>query len=161
MKKAILVLGVVVIAVVSVWKLRSTDAVVQPQSSATDGDLVLDRIWIDHIPRNDKDVMQVFLAITEQPFGVFQAASQWKGAYEIFRYEAHGDEMRLVYPQSNEREKLKVKARRCTEKGMDFCLELEGSSRGVKKYYSQKGWEVDGELAAARDQIDAVVRSAR
>ena len=25
---------------------------------------------------------------------------------------------------------------------MDFCLELEGSSRGVKKYYSREGWEI-------------------
>lgn len=158
MKKAILVLGVVVVAVISVWKLRSTDAVVQPK---TDDDLVLDRIWIDHLPRNDKDVFQVFLAITEQPFGVFQASSQWKGAYEIFRYEAHGDELRIIYPQTNDREKVKAKARRCSENKMDYCLEIEGSSRGVKKYYSQKGWEIDGELAAARDQVDALVRSAR
>ena len=157
MKKAILVLGVVVVAVVSVWKLRATD-VAQPKA---DGDLVLDRVWLDHLPRNDKDVFQVFLAITEQPFGVFQAASQWTGKYEIFRYEAHGDEMRIIYPQTNDREKVTAKARRCSEQGMDYCLEIEGSSRGVKKYYSQKGWEIDGDVAAARDRVDALVRSAR
>ncbi|HEY5934657.1 MAG TPA: hypothetical protein VIU61_08480 [Kofleriaceae bacterium] len=157
MKKAILVLGVVVVAVVSVWKLRATD-VVQPK---TDGDLVLDRVWLDHLPTHDKDVFQIFLAITEQPFGVFQASSQWTGKYEIFRYESHGDEMRIIYPQNNDREKVKVKARRCSEQGMDYCLEIEGSSRGVKKYYSQKGWEIDGELAAARDRVDALIRSAR
>ena len=158
MKKAILGLVLVLVAAVSVWKLRSNDAVVA-SDRATAGDLVLDRIWIDHLPKSDKDIFQVFLALTEQPFGVFQAASQWKGSYEIFRYEAHGDEIRIVYPQSNEKEKVRAKARRCKENGMDYCLELEGSTRGVKKYYSQKGWEIDGALPAARATLDAFVQS--
>jgi hypothetical protein len=25
---------------------------------------------------------------------------------------------------------------------MDYCLELEGSSHGVKRYYSREGWEI-------------------
>ena len=31
-----------------------------------DGDVaVFDRIWIDHVPRNDRDTVQVFAAITD------------------------------------------------------------------------------------------------
>jgi hypothetical protein len=36
---------------------------------------------------------------------------------------------------------------------MDYCLEIEGASRGVKRYYSREGWEV----GSVRD-IDAVTR---
>ena len=25
---------------------------------------------------------------------------------------------------------------------MDFCLELDGASRGAKRYYSREGWEI-------------------
>ena len=25
---------------------------------------------------------------------------------------------------------------------MDYCLEMSGGSRGVKRYYSRRGWEV-------------------
>ena len=157
MNKAMLVLGVVLVAAVSVSKLRSTDMI----APATDDDLVLDRIWMDHIPRHDKDIFQVFLALTEQPFGVFQASSQWQGNFEIFRYEAHGGELRIIYPQTNDREQVQSKARRCNEQGMDFCLELEGSSRGVKRYYSKKGWEIDGDLATARLKVEALAHQNR
>ncbi|MEJ7600193.1 MAG: hypothetical protein WKG01_19955 [Kofleriaceae bacterium] len=147
-----LVLGVVLIAGVAVSKLRSTTV----NAPATDDELVLDRVWIDHIPRHDKDVVQAFVALTEQPFGVFAAPSQWKGSYEVFRHETHAGELRIIYPQTNEREQVTSKARRCTEKGMDYCLELEGSSRGVKRYYSKQGWEIDGDLATARLKIEAL-----
>jgi hypothetical protein len=36
---------------------------------------------------------------------------------------------------------------------MDFCLELDGASRGVKRYYSREGWEIRG----PRD-LDAIER---
>ena len=119
-----------------------------------DAELVTNRLWVDHIPRNDRDMAQVFAAITEEPLGVFQAASQWKRQAELFRYEAHGEEFRLVFPQNGDREKVVMKASRCNEAGMDYCLEVRGASRGVKQYYSRKGWEIDSmsELQSARER---------
>ena len=55
---------------------------------------VRDRVWIDHMPRGERDTINVFAVLTRQPVGVFQAASAWKGAYEAFRYEKHGNEIR-------------------------------------------------------------------
>lgn len=150
MKK--LVLAVAVLATVAFVTLRrgGDDSTTNPAASETEAKLVLDRIWIDHIPRNDRDTFQLFVAITEQPFGIFQATSQWKGAYELFQYEAHGDELRLHYGQTGDKEKVKAKARQCSEKGMDYCLELDGASRGVKRYYSMEDWVIDGRM----DTID-------
>ena len=74
--------------------------------------------------------------------GVFQAASRWKGEFELFRYEKHGDELRVVFPQTGTRDRVKARATECNRGGMDYCLELEGSSRGVKKYYSREGWDI-------------------
>ena len=122
------------------------------------GGLVLDRVWIDHMPRHDRDQISAFAAITDEPVGVFQTASAWKGHYELFRYEAHGDEIRLVYPQDNHREHVKTRARTCSEAGFDYCLELDGASRSVKRYYSRKGWELDG--ASRPDQIRARIDTA-
>jgi len=155
MKKPLLVVMLVAVAIVAVWKLRTKSS-----SQASEDNLLLDRVWIDHMPRSDRDTINAFLAITEQPLGIFQAASQWKGSYELFRYEATGDEMRVVFPQNGDREKLTAKARRCTERGMDFCLEIEGSKRGVKRYYSRKGWEVglDTRPDQLEDKINALVK---
>jgi hypothetical protein len=119
--------------------------------------LALDRIWIEKLPRNDKEIINVFAALSEHSIGIFDASSQWKGAFEIFRFESHGDELRIVYPQTNERETVKARARKCNEKGMDFCLEMSGSSRGIKKYYSREGWEIDG--ASSLDDIQAQARA--
>jgi len=157
MKKPVLVLILVAMAVFGVWRLRDRGSDVQ----ATDSSLVLDRVWIDHMPKNERDVSNFFLAITEEPFGIFQASSSWKGAYELFRYEAHGDEIRILYPQTGDRERVKTRARKCSENGMDYCLELDGSSHGVKRYYSRKGWEIDGTatLDEVRNRVDAINHS--
>lgn len=147
MKKAILLVVVAVVAV-SVWRW---------QAASRPGGLVTDRIWIDHIPRGERDTIKVFAAVSEHSVGVFQSTSQWRGAYEAFRYEAGGGELRLLFPQSGDRETVRVKARRCSENGMDFCLELDGASRGAKRYYSREGWEIKGgNLDAIEREVDAV-----
>ena len=152
MKKLVLfvILGAVVTA--SIWSWKRT---AEPFDANR---LVADRIWIDHIPRNERDTFNVFAAVSEHSIGVFQATSQWRGAFEAFRYEANGGELRLFFPQTGDRERARAKARRCTEQHMDFCLEIEGASRGVKKYYSREGWEIGGDhdLDAIARQLDAV-----
>ena len=146
MKKLALlvILGSAVTA--SIWSRNRTAEPVEPAKQ-----LLSDRVWIDHMPRSDKDTINVFAAISERAIGVFQATSQWRGSFEAFRYEASGGELRLLYPQTGDRETVRTKARRCTEQRMDFCLEIDGASRGVKKYYSREGWEI----GQARD-LDAV-----
>jgi len=138
MKKALLAMVVLAGTGYGVYRWRSEPA----PAPKHQGTLVADRLWLDHIPRNDRDTIQVFLVLTEDPIGAFQAASAWKGAYEIFKYESHGDEYRMVFPQNGSRDNVTVKATSCNRGGMDYCLELDGASRGVKQYYSRKGWEI-------------------
>jgi hypothetical protein len=159
MKKPLLTLALLGTLSYGAYRMFGSESKPAPVAQAAETEqLTLDRIWIDHIPRNERDTIQVFAAITEEPFGVFQAASQWKGAYEMFRYEAHGDELRVLYPQNNDRETVKHSARRCNEGSFDFCLELKGG-RGVKKYYSRKGWEIENVHSAAElnDRTDHVL----
>ena len=155
--KTLLTLILITAAAYGAWNLRSDREAVEPAEPKD----ALDRLWIDHMPKNDKDIINVFVAITEQPFGVFQAASQWKGNFELFRYEMHGGELRLIFGQTNEREAVKVRASKCSEKGMDYCLELDGASRGVKRYYSMKGWEIDGarSIDDVRARVDSLVNT--
>jgi hypothetical protein len=119
--------------------------------------LVTNRIWIDHLPRHDRDLVQVFAMITRNPFGIFEVRSAWTGTFEAFRYEMHGDEVRTVFPQKGDRETIKVHARRCHDKGMDFCLDISGASRGVKHYYSREGWELPPNAAA--DSVHELAQS--
>lgn len=153
MKKLVLLAILGTVAIASVWSWKRTSEPV-----AIDNKLIADRIWIDHLPRNDRDTVNVFAMLSEHSVGVFQATSQWRGNFEVFRYEASGGDLRMVYPQTGDREKARTKARRCNEGGMDFCLEIDGASRGVKKYYSQEGWEIGAthDLDAVKHRIDSL-----
>lgn len=120
------------------WQASDTTSVVTEASDT----VVQDRLWIDHIPRNERDTVQVFIALTQEPLGAFQAASRWQGKYELFRYEKSGGEIRAVFPQTGSKETMKVKVTKCDTGGMDYCLDLSGSSHGVKRYYSREEWVI-------------------
>ena len=125
--------------------------------------LVFDRIWIDQLPRKPKDTFHTFIAATQEPVGLFHAGSQWKGGYEVFAHAGGGGgELRIVYLQTNESEKVNVRAWRCKEQGMDYCLELAGASRGVKRYRSMQGWEIGAATRPAQlmDRIASIARVA-
>jgi hypothetical protein len=153
MKKLALLVIVGSLATVAIWSWKRT---AEPADAASR--LLTDRIWLDRLPRSERDAINVFGALSKESVGIFQAASQWRGSYEVFRFEASGGELRLVYPQSGARETVQARARRCSEQKMDFCLELEGASRGVKKYYSKEGWEIGQahDLDGVKRRIDAV-----
>jgi hypothetical protein len=146
--KRLFVLAMVAVVGVATWRWHGAAREV----ASGDAQLVQDRLWIDHMPRSERDTFQLFLALTEQPIGVYQQASAWKGSYELFRYELHGGELRVMFPQDGTRETVQVNARKCHEEGMDFCLELDGGSRGAKRYYSRKGWEIKS-LAAEQAKV--------
>lgn len=139
MKKLIWIL-ILVIAGYLLWRWWNSDRA----GTADRGQkLVYDRLWVDHLPKDDRDTINVFAAITDDPIGIFQSTSMWKGAFEVFRYENAGDgKIVLQYPQTRDKERAAYRARSCSEKGFDFCMELDGASRGVKRYFSQKGWEL-------------------
>lgn len=140
------------------YRWQASDTPAQAMKPASDT-LVQDRLWIDHLPRNDRDTIQVFIALTQQPIGGFQTASQWTGKYELFRYEKSGGEIRAVFPQTGSRETIKAKVSKCDGGWMDYCLELSGSSHGVKRYYSREDWVI-GSLPDAK-QLAATLESAR
>jgi len=156
-KKPLLLLAVAVVAVLALvrWWTHDRDYDAAPT-------LVFDRVWLDEFPSRPQQTFNTFVATTEEPFGLFHAGSQWKGTYEVFKYKASGDRLRINYPQTNETDTVKVRAWACRERGMDYCLELTGASRGVKRYRSKQGWEIGAatrpELLA--DRVASIVHAA-
>ncbi len=148
MKKLLWILLLVVVAYLAWrWWRGSGEA-----ASADRGEkLFYDRVWVDHLPTSETDAFDIFAAVTEQPVGVFDHRSQWKGEWELFRYEPRGDgQLEAVFPASkNHKARLSYRAWKCSDKrDFDFCLEVSGG-KGPKKYWSQRGWEI-GSVAAAR-----------
>jgi hypothetical protein len=129
-------------------------------ASSASKNLAFDRLWIDHLPTDQRDTVKVFVALTEQPFGVFQASSFWSGSYEMFRYEANGDEIRALFGQTGQRERFNVRGTKCDEGQFSFCLDVDGASRGARRYYSMKGWEIGGgDADAMKATVDAKLQA--
>jgi len=154
MKKALLVLGLVGVCAGALvrWLGGGGDG------GASDGDtrLVFNRLWVDRLPQGPKDTANIFAAVTgRERMGIFQSTSTWKGSYELFQHTASGDKLRVVYPHTDDKENVKVRAWTCGEDDMDYCLELSGASRGVKRYHSQDGWEI-GAVRSPQELLDRV-----
>lgn len=103
--------------------------------------LAFNRIWVDHLPTGEKDPFHVFAAFPDFAQGGFAVETRWHGEVERFRFERHDETLRAIFPWSGDREHIELHAYRCEENDMDFCLEMTGSKRGAKKYYSRTGWE--------------------
>lgn len=119
-------------------------------SRGSDAKTLVGRVWIERIPRDDTDPIELVAMLADEPIGIFRRASQYEGSYALFRYELGGDDkLKLLFPQDKSRHEVAFDARPCDVKGFDYCLDLSGAPRGVAKYYSRKGWEIDGSDPAA------------
>lgn len=112
--------------------------------------LVFGRVWVDHLPQSDTDALQLFAAVKDDAHGIFDQRSAWQGQWELFRYEPRGDgQLEVYYPQSKTKQWLTYRAWKCSEqRQFDYCLQLT-VGKSARKYYSQRGWEIDS-LAGAR-----------
>jgi hypothetical protein len=136
--KKLLFLILLVLAAYLLWRWWRSDAEV-----ARGQELFYDRLWVDHMPKNETDPIQAVVAVTEEPMGIFVESSSWKGSYELFRWLSRGDgRVALEFPQSGKREDARYRAWKCNEKSFQYCMEISGSSHGVRRYYSLEEWEI-------------------
>ncbi|AGP33901.1 hypothetical protein BE04_16715 [Sorangium cellulosum] len=119
-------------------------------SRGSDAKTLVGRLWIERIPRDDTDQIELMVMLADEPIGIFRRTSQFEGSYALFRYELRGDDkLQLLFPQNKSKHEVAFDARPCDAKGFDYCLDLSGAPRGAAKYYSRKDWEIDASDPAA------------
>jgi hypothetical protein len=128
---------------VAVLLAAATAAVVRHGGHHQTSNLAFDRLWIDHVPRGERDPIEIFVANDAEAVGEFVTTTRWAGKFEGFRFEAEGDELRAVFPQTGARERMTIRAKACDQRGFDYCLVIEGSGHGTQRYYSQKDWVIE------------------
>jgi hypothetical protein len=146
MKRA-LIAGLVLLSLIGLFRLVRGPGVTDDPGDDT---LFFDRLWVDHAPRTVEDRLQVLLVMARaapglggKKLGSFVAGTLWQGAWVNFVHEADGSgRLKLRFPSSGKDEKVRFRARRCEEPGFDLCLELHGSSHGVRRYFSRHNWKV-------------------
>ena len=123
--------------------------------SESKASLAFNRFWVDHLPTGERDPFNVLVMSTPESIGGFAEETMWNGRIERFRFDADGDVIRAVFPYTGDREQITLKATKCDEADMDFCLEISGSKRGVSRYYSRSGWERrrGADITSFRDEL--------
>ena len=77
------------VAATAFWWLRS------PEPETTNRHLVFNRIWIDHMPQNERDPFHVFAVWRPESQGAFGLQERWHGEQERFRFEVEGDAIHI------------------------------------------------------------------
>lgn len=112
------------------------------------------RIWLDRMPEKPDEHRNLLLFLEQEDdaaakdddgIGIFQRASSFEGDFEIFSFREIGTERyEITMLQKNKKHRVVVRASKCTEKGFDLCLDVDGAPRGPGRYYSKRGWEIGG-----------------
>jgi hypothetical protein len=133
--------------------LAATGCTSDPEAS--DAKLLVNRIWVDKLPKKETDYFELLVLVDDEPVGLFRRASQYEGNYALFRYEVRGDDkLQLLFPQDKSKHEAKYKARACDEKDFDYCLDIDGAPRGVKRYLSRKEWELGADAERLEERLE-------
>jgi hypothetical protein len=115
-------------------------------ANAADAKLLFHRFWVDHMPQNPDEKFQMLFVNADHPFGHFGERNAWRANLEFFHYHAlpaHDGDLEFLFGATREKHRVRYVARRCNENGFDYCLEISGTDRGVKRYFSKKEWEAE------------------
>jgi hypothetical protein len=117
--------------------------------------LLIDRNWLDHMPQHEKEQMYVYRFVPSMGGGVFQDRTLFKGTFELFQFEATGDQIRFDLLETGD----KVTSHYTIEevdgpKPFDIKLTIDADPRGPKVYY---GWrsETDRDGTKLQERLAA------
>ncbi len=118
--------------------------------------LLLDRNWMDVMPRTPRDKLHVFRFVPSMGGGVYQDRTLFKGLFELFVFEATGEEINFILPETHEQ----VNARYTIEavdgpEPFDLRLSIPESPRGPKIYYGIRA-ETDRDGSLLEHKLSAL-----
>jgi len=116
--------------------------------------LLLDRNWIDKMPETERDRLHVYRFVPSMGGGVFQDRTLYKGTFELFRFEAAGDEIRFDLPETHTKVVSKFHIETVDgPKPFDLKLTIHADPRGPQVYYGMRSeTDRDGHLLEQRLQ---------
>lgn len=163
MTRAIKIVVIVIILVFVArwyWSDKSEGPAEEQWLSASDLSPLSDRIWIDHIPKTERDQVDLFIILEEPTIGAFSRSSAYAGDWASFEWE-YEKGLRIEMLQSQTKHKIKAKVMKgeaCAP--FDYCLRLKGTPRGSKRYGSMEDWVIgSNELPDSRSVVQRILPS--
>lgn len=143
--KNVLIAASAVGVMVGGWKLAHRQHV-------DDGDIqIADRVWLDHMPKHDRDLVRAFVVLTrdhdDRNVGFLQAGSRWHHQFDGFRFDRTGNDLAVEFPQNSWKATWHTKVSRCSVGKFTLCLEIT-APRGTFQYFSRDEWVIKSADAA-------------
>ena len=115
--------------------------------------LLIDRNWIDRMPKTERDKLHVYRFVPSMGGGVFQDRTLYKGVFELFHFSAKGDELHFVLPETHEDivSKYRIESVDGPEP-FDLKLTIEADPRGPSVYYGMRS-ETDRDGHALEERL--------
>ena len=133
-----------------VWKAGQA---VFGESEAQGTKHAVNQVWIDHIPRDDRDMITHLVLIDHRDgqFGAIGRSSQWRHAIDIFKWNLQRDTLRLYFPQERAKGEVKIETWECEGEApqpFELCMRLTGNNGRSAMLYSRHEWEIDPHSSA-------------
>jgi hypothetical protein len=98
--------------------------------------LLIDRNWIDQMPQTERDRLHVYRFVPKMGGGVYQDRTIFKGTFELFQFETHGDQLRFNLLETHQRVTSHFKIEKVDgPKPFDLKLTIDPDPRGPGVYY--------------------------
>jgi hypothetical protein len=113
---------------------------------------LINRNWIDRLPEKVDDKLKVYRFVPSMGGGVFQDRTIFFGTFELFAFEATGQQIRFNLLHTGDKRTSAYKIEELATpgpEGVDLKLTIADDPRGPKTYYGWKkeGADLDGQLA--------------
>jgi hypothetical protein len=144
------ILGIALIAALAACSSSKSESTAVAPDEAKQ--LLIDRNWLDKMPETDRDKLHVYRFVPKMGGGVFQDRTLYKGVFELFNFEATGDEIRFSLPETKTKVTSAYKIEAVSgPASFDLRLTIFDDPRGPRTYY---GWRAEtdphGELLEQR-----------
>ncbi|HEU0033510.1 MAG TPA: hypothetical protein VFQ53_22920 [Kofleriaceae bacterium] len=100
--------------------------------------LLLDRNWMDRMPETERDHLFVYRFVPSMGGGVFQDRTLYKGIFELFQFEATGDEIRFNLLETHDKITSKYTIESVNQPPFDLKLTIPDDPRGPKTYFGMR-----------------------
>ncbi len=120
--------------------------------------LLLDRNWIDVMPKTERDKLHVYRFVPSMGGGVYQDRTIFKGTFELFRFNVDGDQIDFDLLETHDH----VRSQFSIEKvdgphPFDLKLTIKDDPRGPHVYYGIRA-ETDRSGEALTKRLDDQVK---
>lgn len=109
--------------------------------------LLTERNWIDKLPESAEEKLHVYRFVPSMGGGVYQDRTLYAGQFELFTFEATGEEIRFNLHHTGQklssRYRIEALPPGQTKGPLDLKLTVENDPRGPKVYYGARREKAD------------------